>query len=990
MKKIFLFTALLISFIASSQDLLMQNGTFIRCAPDKFFDSGGEFGNYGNDENFTTTICPQNADEFIILDFVVFNTQNFIDVLTIYDGDDTTAAIIGTYSGITPTPGTVMASDTNTSGCLTITFTSNGASNTTGWEADIICAVACQDITAAIDNTVPAETSPNVVEILPGETVDFTGSATFSVDGTNATYSWDFGDGNTATGTDVSNTFNTPGTYFVTLTVQDDNPIGCQDTITFFVNVLEAIVSVNNSAFPESSMSLPELIENVFVTGEGCSSVDTFSFQVNGSPDATGTKSYGYFTRGGAVNFPFEEGIILTTGVAFEAGNAVNGTLVSNNNGQAGDNDLEAALSQTNTNDATFVKFNFISPISQIPFRYIMASEEYDGSTECSFADSFAFLLREVGTTTYTNIAVLPDGTPVSVTNINNSGTCTANPAFFAGYNIGETNYGGRTEVLTALVDVTPNVEYEIKLVVADQGDSIWDSAIFLEAGSFNLGGELGDDITIAAGTAECGGNSITLDTGVPTAVNHTWFLDGVEVPGENTSTLDIDEAGTYSVEVEFGAGCTTTDSILVEFRPSPMANPAQNLEICDADGTADFNLSENDDDILGGQDPADFIITYHLLEQDAMDNVGALPTTYTNAVNGQMIWARIADNTQVCYSTTSFQLLFSDITIDNPLSTLSVCDDDTDGFTSFNLTERDAEVIGSNNPDDMIVTYHLTQDDADNNVAPLPEPYINATANNQTVYARLQTVTSEDCYATATLDLEVIAPPLANLTTALEACDDDSDGLAEFDLSLRDFEIIGPQMDMTVTYHLTEIEAVSGMNVLPTLFTNTDVGAQLIYARIQSDVTGCYATTTLQLIVNPRPSTVTTAPLIVCDDNNPGDESEEFDLSIKDTELIDGQANVSVTYYPSGADADAQTNAITAPYTNITNPQEITAVLTNTLTGCTSRILFDLMVDPLPSLVVPTPLEVCDDGTPDGQTAIDLSLKNFEISGGNPAYSVT
>ncbi|WP_138432234.1 choice-of-anchor L domain-containing protein, partial [Winogradskyella algicola] len=795
MKKIIFVTTLIISSLGFSQDLSMQDGTFTRCAPDKFFDSGGEFGPYGNNENFTTTICPPNADEFIILDFLDFSTQLNADVLTIYDGDDTTAAVLGTYSGVA-SPGTIIASDTNASGCLTITFTSNGAGNTTGWEADITCAVSCQTITPQVVSTTPVETSPNVVEILPGETVDFVGGATFSVDGTNATYSWNFGDGNTATGTNVSNTFTTSGTYLVTLTVQDDNPLGCQESITFFVNVLQAIVSVNNNAFPESSMSLPELVENVLVSG-GCSGVDNFSFQVNGAPGDTGTKSYGYFTRGGAVNFPFEEGIIITSGVAAQAGNNINPNLVSNNNGQAGDADLENALGfgAGDTNDATFVKFNFVPTSNEISFRYLMASEEYDGSTECSFADGFAFLLREEGTVAYTNLAVLPDGTPVNVTNINNSGNCTDNPAFFEGYNIGETNYGGRTVVLTASATVIPNTTYEIKLVAADEGDSIWDSAIFLEAGSFNLGGDLGDDITIAAGTAECGGNAITLDTEAPTAT-HTWYYspdsddlnDATLINGETGPTINITDEGYYFVEVEFAPGCETSDSILVEFRPSPVANAASDLSICDADATAEFDLSENDDDVLGSQDSNDFTITYHLTEQDAIDNVGALPSNYINISNPQTIWVRIADDSQECFDTTSFQLLFSDLTIGNTISPLQVCDGDiTDGIGTFTLTDRDAEIIGTNDPDDVTVTYHLNQADAENNASPLPTSYNNVTPNNQTIYARLEDNVNNECYAVTTLELEVLGNPVANMPMALEECDDDTDGFVEFDLSDRD-----------------------------------------------------------------------------------------------------------------------------------------------------------------------------------------------------------
>ena len=94
MKKLFFATALILSALGFSQDIAMENGTFNRCEPDRFFDSGGEFGNYGNDENLVTTICPQNAGDFVILEFTEFTTQQGInaDVMNIYDGDDTSAA----------------------------------------------------------------------------------------------------------------------------------------------------------------------------------------------------------------------------------------------------------------------------------------------------------------------------------------------------------------------------------------------------------------------------------------------------------------------------------------------------------------------------------------------------------------------------------------------------------------------------------------------------------------------------------------------------------------------------------------------------------------------------------------------------------------------------------------------------------------------------------------------------------------------------------
>src|SRR5690606_27930772 len=109
-----------------SQDLIMQNGTFNQCSG-VFYDSGGDTGNYGNDETIVMTICPDAGGDFIQLTFTEFSTQFNLDYLTIYDGADTTAPIFGTYDGggVSNGPGVVMASQTNTSGCLTIEFVSD-------------------------------------------------------------------------------------------------------------------------------------------------------------------------------------------------------------------------------------------------------------------------------------------------------------------------------------------------------------------------------------------------------------------------------------------------------------------------------------------------------------------------------------------------------------------------------------------------------------------------------------------------------------------------------------------------------------------------------------------------------------------------------------------------------------------------------------------------------------------------------------------------
>jgi len=81
--------------------------------------------------------------------------------------------------------------------------------------------------TAVISATPTSGTDPLVVS--------FDGGNSFDDDGSIVLYSWDFGDGNTATGSLADNTYNTAGSYIATLTVTDDG--GATSSATTTINV---------------------------------------------------------------------------------------------------------------------------------------------------------------------------------------------------------------------------------------------------------------------------------------------------------------------------------------------------------------------------------------------------------------------------------------------------------------------------------------------------------------------------------------------------------------------------------------------------------------------------------------------------------------------------------------------------------------------------------------------------------------------------------
>lgn len=354
----------------------------------------------------------------------------------------------------------------------------------------------------------------------------------------------------------------------------------------------------------DESLTTQQLVQDVLIGG---SCAETANFVSSTGIDFGDVNGIAAFNANGS-DFPFQSGVILSSGSVANAPGPNDNTQSAG--GWPGDADLEANTSATDTNNASFIQFDFTPLTEDLSFNFIMASEEYDQNFECTFSDAFAFILTDLTTGVSENLAVLPGTTiPIEVTNIRPEvpGQCAAvNEEFFDRYNFlpfndedaAATNFNGQTVSLAATSTVIIGNTYSIKLVVADQGDNAFDIAVFLEAGSFNVGAtELGDDILIANGNAVCEGSTITLDATDPDAESYTWFLDDVEIPGETMPTLTISEPGMYSVEVALTEpdDCVITDTIVVEFIDENAVNIGDDLVACeDALGIFDTGLPED------------------------------------------------------------------------------------------------------------------------------------------------------------------------------------------------------------------------------------------------------------------------------------------------------------------------------------------------------------------------------------------------------------
>ncbi|MCU7615945.1 choice-of-anchor L domain-containing protein [Chryseobacterium sp. PBS4-4] len=424
-------------------------------------------------------------------------------------------------------------------------------------------------------------------------------------------------------------------------------------------------IDVNAAGYAPTAYTPTQLVKDILISSGTNSCVTPTVTNVQVSPNLPATnanRSWGYFHKG-TTNFPFTDGIILMTGRASDAGNSyidVNTNIsVGFNVGTGSDPDLVTATSPSATlSDAVILEFDFVPTSSQVKFNYLFASEEYTGSFPCSFSDAFALLLRPTAGGPYVNMAVLPapGSGPVSVTNIHpannfaggNMGCAAVNATFFGGYNTTniETNFNGRTVPLTATATVVPGQSYHFKMVLADAIDRSYDSAVFLEGGSFNIGVELLDpsgaqlpeEINVCDNVPQV----ITASVSDPNLL-YQWYFNGTAIPGATTNVITAVQPGNYTIEVTVpGNPCPGTATIKINGGTTPLAQDAS-FRLCSTPDITTFDLN-NAKPLISPTPNA--VFRFYTTQADAAAQNGNFiqtPANY-NGTDGQILYVVVSD----------------------------------------------------------------------------------------------------------------------------------------------------------------------------------------------------------------------------------------------------------------------------------------------------------------------------------------------------------
>lgn len=464
-------------------------------------------------------------------------------------------------------------------------------------------------------------------------------------------------------------------------------------------------------------------------------------------------------------------------------------------------------------------------------------------------------------------------------------------------------------------------------------------------------------------------------------------FGDGVGTSTQDSPSYTYTNPGTYTVSAEITVGTDVSSfSKNITISINPIANSVTDINECDddGDGVVTFDFTNEQTQVLGAQNPANFTISYHSSLTDAENNTAPLSVPYQNTNSNEEIFIRIENNSNTnCYATTSFFLNVFDTPTANAVATVEECDDlidgdDANGQKEIDLSAFDSDVLNTQDATLFSVSYHLSQAEADANTGALPSPYYNTTAFTYQVFARIENNLKTDCFDTTEFTVNINPIPTAPNANLIQ-CDEDgvNDGLTVFNLDEANDALTNSVPNRSTKFYLTLSDAQNSTGeIAASPFTNT-ANPQIIYVQVIDDDTECFAISELALDVSLTSGQDTS--LTLCDNDGTEDGFVSFTLSDATATILTGlPVDYNLVYYETYQDALVEQNPLPNTFTNtVAYNQTIYARIENN-NQCYGVNELELTVFRLPQL---------DDGDPTFFCIDSNSAPVFLNSGiiGNP-----
>jgi hypothetical protein len=261
------------------------------------------------------------------------------------------------------------------------------------------------------------------------------------------------------------------------------------------------------------------------------------------------------FTNTNAAGNPLTigNGILLSTGRGSTAVGPNNTGSASVSNGITYNDPDLLALEGLANRDVVILEFDVVPISDTLQLTFQFGSEEYPEYVCSGYNDAFAFFVSGPGIAGpfsggAENFAQLPGGTYVSIDNVNDVGTCVPNNSAYYTDCTGNAfvQADGFTTNLKVKGTVQPCGTYHVKCAIADAGDQVWDSWVYLD-GFQALGQAVAVAPFLSGQQLVEGCNTVryratrTGDLSVPLTVNFTYggtATNGVDYTGAPNSII--------------------------------------------------------------------------------------------------------------------------------------------------------------------------------------------------------------------------------------------------------------------------------------------------------------------------------------------------------------------------------------------------------------------------------------------------------------------
>ncbi len=216
---------------AQNYNISQYNNQTVSTCSGNFYDSGGPSGGFSANQIYTITFCPSTPGAYIHLDFSQWNISAG-DAMEVFDGNSTAAASFGVFNtGMSPVGMVLGASILNTTGCLTLRWTSVGAGQ--GWAATISCGLPCQTFYTSLVSSIPpfhVDSGIFYIDICPHDTITLVAGNTYPLNDSvyhqsdsTSLFVWDLGNGHIDTGITTQMVYDTVQGYNIELNSWDTN-----------------------------------------------------------------------------------------------------------------------------------------------------------------------------------------------------------------------------------------------------------------------------------------------------------------------------------------------------------------------------------------------------------------------------------------------------------------------------------------------------------------------------------------------------------------------------------------------------------------------------------------------------------------------------------------------------------------------------------------------------------------------------------------------